>query len=322
MAEDREAGRDRVSVVIPARNEGGRIGSVVRTVLGQATNETEVEVIVVDDGSTDGTEGEARAAGARVLGPGEAGGGNPAAARNRGAAAATGSILVFLDADCLPVPGWLAALLGGYRRGIDAVGGSLALPPGLPLFARCDHYCGTYHMHPRRKRGIVGHHTPCNLSVRKEAFAETSRFLAEGPASYAHEELHWQEELRARGGAILFEPSAKVYHHDRPGLVNLLRRNYRWGFSAVEAKAGRGTVRFSHLYGRPWVAVVMSLPLAIPSTVYVVFCWLRVGVYEPLLLFPLVLAARIAYGFGMMIGGIRWLGRRRRASGEGGRDER
>ena len=105
MREPPEHGRDtsrgprRVAVVIPARNEGDRIGHTVRTVLDQAMPGVTPEVIVVDDGSTDGTAGAAAAAGARVISvPAEASG-SPGAARNRGARHSAGDPIVFLDAD-------------------------------------------------------------------------------------------------------------------------------------------------------------------------------------------------------------------------------
>ena len=56
-----------ISVVIPARNEAGGIGELVRDVLAQRPAGMELEVIVVDDGSSDPTVGRARAAGATVL---------------------------------------------------------------------------------------------------------------------------------------------------------------------------------------------------------------------------------------------------------------
>lgn len=117
-----------VSVVIPAHNETSSIGATVRRVLEQAV---EVEVIVVDDASTDATAEEARAAGARVLRLEN--GGNPAAARNRGAEASIGDPIVFLDADCTPDAGWLAAILAAHERGAAVVGGSLDLPPGAGM---------------------------------------------------------------------------------------------------------------------------------------------------------------------------------------------
>ena len=60
------------------------------------------------------------------------------------------------------------------------------------------------------------------------------------PVAYAHEELAWQAEVRRRGGHIVFDPEAIVFHYNRPGFGNLLRRNYRWGYSAIESKSPTG----------------------------------------------------------------------------------
>jgi GT2 family glycosyltransferase len=101
-----------VSVVVPARNEAGRVGGCVAALLAQ--DAAVLEVVVVDDGSQDATADEARAAGARVeaapaLGPGVAG---KAAACAFGAASATGGRwLAFVDADVVLAPEALSRLL-------------------------------------------------------------------------------------------------------------------------------------------------------------------------------------------------------------------
>jgi glycosyltransferase involved in cell wall biosynthesis len=297
-----------ISVVIPARNEAARIGDLVRLVRAQCPDRSELEVIVVDDASADGTMRAAAEAGARVITLDVAAtrGGNPAIARNRGAAASRGDPLVFLDADCTPRPGWLDRLLAVQRWGVEAVGGSLALPPGLPTSARCDYYCGWYHVHPGRPAGFVRQHPPGNLSVRRAVFLATSGYVERQPIAYAHEELAWQAELLRRGGRLFFEPPAIVDHYNRPGLGNLLRRNYRWGYSGVEAKAETGNTRFSWLYRRPRLLAVASPVLAVVSAPYIAGCWLRAGVLEPLWMFPALLAARAAHGAGMTAGGLRY----------------
>jgi glycosyltransferase involved in cell wall biosynthesis len=297
-----------VSVIIPARNEGRTITQLIHAIQQQSPAGWAVEVVLVDDGSTDDTVAVARAAGARVLELGNrAGGGNPAVARNRGALAASGDPLVFLDADCLPAPGWLTRLLAGHASGAVVVGGALDLPPGLPPMARCDYYCGWYHAHSRRTAGEVPNHPPGNLSVRRAEFARTAGFTEQQPIAYAHEELVWQAEVRRRGGRILFDPAAIVYHYNRPGFRNLLRRNYRWGFSAIESKAPTGAARLAWVYRYPALLVAASLPLALGSTAYILWCWVRAGRFEPLLMLPAILAARLAYSAGLVAGGIRWM---------------
>lgn len=298
----------RVSVVIPARDEARTIGRTLDAVFAQEAPGVELEVLVVDDGSRDGTVAMASGAGARVLGPGpEDRGGSPGAARNRGAAAATGDPVVFLDADCAPAPGWLEALLAAHDSGELVVGGALDAPPGLPASARCDHYCGSYHVHPARPAGYVPNHPPANLSVRREAFLAGGGFAERLPLADGHEELPWQARLSRRGVRIRFEPGAVAFHHNRTGLSNLLRRQYRWGYSALEGKAATGACRWPWLYRRPALLVPASLPLAFVHTAHTVGCWLRHRRLEPLVFLPLILASRLAYAAGMAAGGWRWL---------------
>lgn len=304
-----------VSVVIPARNAEDEIGGVVEAVRAQTTPHASVEVIVVDDGSTDETAAHARAAGARVVSMGDGlDGGNAAAARNRGAAASRGDPIIFLDADCLPAPGWLGGFLPAFDRGETIVGGALDLPAGLSATARCDYYCGWYLVHSRRPAGYVPHHPPPNLGVRRAAFFETSGFTEEQPFSFANEERAWQAELRKQGHRIWFEPRALAYHFNRPGFLNLLRRNYRWAYTAIESKSQTRTARMAWLYRRPALTIAATPALAVAHTGYIAGCWLRAGVLEPLAMLPAIFISRIAYAAGMAVGGARWLLRRRSGS--------
>ena len=310
-----------VSVVIPARNEEVHIYRVVRSVLGQCPAGSGIEVIVADDGSTDRTAEEARRAGARVVEVGKDGhGGNPAAARNRGASVASGNPLIFLDADCVPGKGWLDSILAAHAGGETIVGGSLELPPGLPAMARCDCYCGWYLVHPGRRAGVVPHHPPPNLSVIREAFRATSGFTDQPPMEYTNEERVWLGELQRSGHRIFFEPRAVAFHHNRPGFGNLLRRNYRWGYTSIESKSRTGAARMAWMYRYPRLLILASPLLALAHTAYILACWVRGGRYEPLLMLPAILVSRFAYAFGMAAGGIQWI--RRRGDAEPGRRPR
>jgi len=293
------------SVIIPARNEAHGIERTIRAVIEKSPPNCLVDVIVVDDGSNDGTSAIARRSGARVIDAGGAGG-NPAAARNRGARAAKGDPLIFLDADCEVTDGWLAAFLDAHAAGETIVSGALDLPAGLSIVARCDYYCGWYLVHSGRPAGYVPHAPAPNLSVRRDVFFSTAGF-EEMPYSIASEERAWQSELRRKGHQIYFSPRAQAYHHNRPGLSNLLRRNYRWGYAALRSKHETGAARIAWIYRYPRLLIFASLPLALVHTAYIEFCWLRVGVYQPLLMLPLVLLSRLSYATGMMVGGIQWL---------------
>jgi glycosyltransferase involved in cell wall biosynthesis len=91
------ASTPRLSVIVPTWNEGKWLSTLLESLGAQTVPPS--EIIVADSGSSDETAGIARSAGAIVAegdrrGPGEG--------RNRGARAATGEILLFIDADCIP----------------------------------------------------------------------------------------------------------------------------------------------------------------------------------------------------------------------------
>jgi len=111
--------KTRVSVVLPARNESTPIGNVVMQIRAQLP---EVEVIVVDDGSTDATGEAATKSGARVIRqPYSKGNG---AAIKTGARAASGDVIVFMDADGQHDPADIPALLARLDEGYDMVVGA------------------------------------------------------------------------------------------------------------------------------------------------------------------------------------------------------
>jgi hypothetical protein len=101
-----------------------------------------------------------------------------------------------------------------------------------------------------------------------------------------------------------------AYHYNRPGVANLLRRNYRWAYTALESKSRTGAARFAWIYRYPRLLIALSLPLAFAHTAFILGCWMRAGVFEPVLMAPAVLASRIAYATGMAAGGLQWLRRR------------
>jgi glycosyltransferase involved in cell wall biosynthesis len=96
-----------VSVVIPARDAAATLPDTLAA-LGAQELEAPFEVVVVDDDSSDAT-GRIAAGSTVVDRVVPASGLGPARARNTGAHVAAGQLLAFIDADCKPTPGWLAA---------------------------------------------------------------------------------------------------------------------------------------------------------------------------------------------------------------------
>ncbi|MBW3629170.1 MAG: glycosyltransferase, partial [Gemmatimonadetes bacterium] len=114
-----KTGNGKVSVVIPCYNAEDFVGATVQSVLEQTY--PDVEILVVDDGSTDGSREVIRRFAGRVreIDSGTNRGGSHA--RNRGAALAVGEFLMFLDSDDVIAPDTLAGLVEAAGQGADSI---------------------------------------------------------------------------------------------------------------------------------------------------------------------------------------------------------
>lgn len=121
-----------VSVVIATYEEGAALADTVRSVL--AADPRPAEVVIVDDGSTDGSTALPWPPPVRVLRREHHG---IAAARNTGALAATQPVLVFLDAHCDVAGDWLPPLLQAIERHADAIAGPAVHDWREPCHAGC-----------------------------------------------------------------------------------------------------------------------------------------------------------------------------------------
>ena len=104
-----------ISVIIPAKDASNTLGECLHAVLDQDGFQFDIdyEVIVVDDGSVDGTAKIAQENAVKVIQQANRG---PAAARNAGVKIAKGTLLVFTDADCVPSKSWLKDLTGPFQN--------------------------------------------------------------------------------------------------------------------------------------------------------------------------------------------------------------
>lgn len=192
------------SVVITAWNAAA---TLPRTLAALAAQELggEYEVVVVDNGSDDGTGDLARAAPGpvRVV---EREHGLAGEARNDGVAAASGDVLAFTDADCLPTPGWLAAGLRAVGDGADLVQGRVEPETGVPMgpFDR------SLWVH-----SDDGLYQTANLFVRRSLFERIGGFeeVFDDPSARAFGEDVWLGWRARRAGArAAFRAEALVHH--------------------------------------------------------------------------------------------------------------
>src|SRR6266480_6290411 len=121
------AGKPSVSVIVPVRNGESTIADCLDAILATDYPADRREILVVDNGSSDGTSALIQSRPVRYLREHRRGVSN---ARNRGIAESNGEILAFVDADCLVEPQWLAELVRPFDDPeIGSVAGHLQHAP-------------------------------------------------------------------------------------------------------------------------------------------------------------------------------------------------
>jgi glycosyltransferase involved in cell wall biosynthesis len=180
-----------VSFIIPAHNEAALIGATLTMLRASADTLVEpYEVIVVDDASTDATAAIARSHGATVVAVNLR---HIAAARNAGARAARGDLLVFVDADTLVPQATLRSALAAVRSGAIGGGARVRLERSGKAWARALWAVVWLASHLALAAG-------CFIFARRDAFESVGGF---DEAYFATEEIHLSRTLKARGRFVI-----------------------------------------------------------------------------------------------------------------------
>ena len=213
-----------ISVVVCAHNAAGTLDECLRHTC--ALDYPELEVIVVDDGSTDATPGIAmRYPRVRVV---QIDHGGLAVARNEGFRAARGELVAYLDADAYPTPEWPYYLaLGLDRADVGGVGGPNLPPPDDVADAHVVARSPGGPVHVLTADDRAEHIPGCNMAFWKIVLSEVGGFDPVYTAAGDDVDLCWK--VLDRSWKIGFHPAAVVWHHRRPGLRDYLRQQHTYG---------------------------------------------------------------------------------------------
>jgi glycosyltransferase involved in cell wall biosynthesis len=210
------------SVIIPVYNGAATLDRCLDGLARQSLERARFEVILVDDGSNDGSGAVAERAGVRVIRQPRRG---AAAARNRGLEAARGRIVLFLDADCVPAADWIERMVEAlHGPNVDGVVGRfesgqrnwVARLIQLDLELRHERMAGF---------GRIDFVNTATCGFRREA-------LGEKPFNERFEKLEDIElsfRLAERGVVMRYLAEAVVEHRHPEGFLHYLKRRFLYG---------------------------------------------------------------------------------------------
>jgi glycosyltransferase involved in cell wall biosynthesis len=241
----------KLSVVICSLNGAAGVDRCIRS-LARQTIHSSLELIVVDDGSTDATSDVGRAYAAIVIRHSTNLG--LAAARNSGIDAATAPIVAFLDDDCEPEPEWAEQLLAGYEEGTVGVGGPISpaatdgftlsyLGRNNPLKPQEANLAKSRRLSYRLKlylqrQWIQTEELPlrevysfagANMSFLRQALIDVGKFDERFHFGGEDQDLCIRMARAFPAGRLVFAPSACVLHHFKPSMRDTLRRSRAYG---------------------------------------------------------------------------------------------
>lgn len=221
------------SVIVPVYNGSQTIERCVNALAEQTVAPACYEIIVVDDGSKDDTAQTVNAwiaahphHIARLVQQPNAG---PAAARNHGAQVAQAPLLLFTDADCAPLPTWIAELTAVFadQTVIGAKGAYLTEQSALaPRFVQAEYEDRYDRMRHQTQIDFIDTYS---AAYRREIFLENGGFDAIFTTASV-EDQEFSFRLAQKGYRLVFAPSAQVRHVHDTSLWEYGRRKYYIGY--------------------------------------------------------------------------------------------
>ena len=229
----------KISLITPTFNRKNELEHLIHSLTCQTIDHMFFELIISDDGSTDGTEKFIRQWQERVdfkivfltqknQGPG--------AARNHGLLNAKGELFLFIDSDCEAESDWIATIWNSYKsEGFDACGG----PDGAkddfsPLQKAIDFSMTSFFT----TGGMRGHSEKMlakffprthNMGITAKLYQKVGGF---GALRHG-QDIELSHRIHSSGAVVKFIPDAIVFHRRRTSLKKFFRQVFNWGVARV-----------------------------------------------------------------------------------------
>ena len=231
------------SIIIPAYQAAAVLPKCLNALHRQSIDRSRYEIIVVDDGSTDNTATVAE----QVLNTSSAQDirvpqvfraaqvihalhGGPAQARNLGAQAAQGRLLLFTDADCEPVPDWIEQISSVFvDPSISGAKGTYRTRQ-TSLVARFVQQEYQERYDRLQRLAPIDFVDTYSAAYRRDVFIDQGGFDAVGLPTASVEDQEFSFRLTASGHRLVFVPEAVVFHQHNASLWRYFRRKYYIGY--------------------------------------------------------------------------------------------
>jgi GT2 family glycosyltransferase len=281
-------GQASVSIIIPSRNSY-TIDRTIDSLFGQTAFERidEILVIGIDEPGKVVERGPVRfiPSDGPVTAP---------VARNLGIRQARNHDLVFIDADCVAEPGWLAELLEANSAGRPVVGGSVTLL-GDDYLQLCYNLSMFHEFLPSSRAGSRKNLGTLNLFVSRQVVDKTGLM---DESLVRCQDTEWTLRMRDKGYELFFEPGAVVRHLPHiSGLSQVYRVWYRTGyFSGQIRRKYRHLIAPPPFESAPWMLALLSPMIGI-------FVTLRIFIQSPRLVrfchtLPVIFLTKLAWCLG------------------------
>jgi len=250
-----------VSVVIPTYNRKDLLKECLDSLFNQTYPKERYEIIVVNDGSTDGTEEVlkeyAKKAPCAFKWLTQQNKGSYAA-RNLGIKNARGEIICFIDDDCIADRKWLEDLVRAFEEGVGGVGGNIVCVKPRTLIEK---YCERNIPLDTRRRDL-SYIPTCNAAYLKSLIENE---IDTSLRNYGDRALSLK--VQSKGFLLKHISSAVVFYRYRSDLMKLMIQFYYYG---------RGHVQFNRKYGyksnKQFIRDLLSLKKKIILKVLQVLC--------------------------------------------------
>jgi glycosyltransferase involved in cell wall biosynthesis len=261
------------SVIVPSFNRVDEIAELLQSFLALEFDNTRLELIIADDGSTDQTREVVIQYQPKFAFPlhfySQENQG-PGVARNMGMEKASGDFFIFIDSDCTISPQWLKNIDQElHREKADAFGGRDSFRADFPDLLKAINYSMTSFITTGGLRGRKGkklakfYPRSFNMGLSRKLYLEIGGF---GTLRHG-QDIEYSNRIIKSGAKVLYIDEAVVYHKRRTGINKFFRQVFNWGVARINLYKLDSSM-LEPLHAAPAVVTVFLILILLTSLIF------------------------------------------------------